>query len=311
MNIEGQTVEADVSDEAVGLMAELKESEGNVATAVKEAIDVPLEMGGDTTHHSNVVVTFGQRRKRVAESENSEVGFVQEVEETEKVAVKVCDAQEQKVILPFEKKGEYFVEPLGEIAHKTAYNVVKRIFDIIISTVALIAFAIPMAIIAVMIKIKSPGPIFYHQERLGLCGKKIDVVKFRTMDIDAETSGAQWSQGDDDPRIFPFGRILRKARLDELPQLAAVLTGRLSCVGPRPERECFYDEFETYIHGFRERLKVKPGLTGLAQVNGGYDLKPEEKIVWDVAYIKKRSLWLDVKILCKTVKIVLTGNGAK
>lgn len=209
------------------------------------------------------------------------------------------------------KEGEYFVEPLGEISRKMVYNATKRIFDIIASAVALIVLAIPMAIIAVIIKIKSPGPVFYHQERLGLRGKKIDVVKFRTMDIDAEASGAQWSRGDDDPRIFPFGRTLRKARLDELPQLVAVFTGRLSCVGPRPEREIFYNEFETYVHGFHERLKVKPGLTGLAQVNGGYDLKPEEKIVWDVEYIKHRSVLMDLKILFKTVAVVFRHEGAK
>ena len=131
------------------------------------------------------------------------------------------------------------------------------------------------------------------------------------MSVDAEAAGAQWSQGDDDPRIFPLGRKLRKTRLDELPQLASIFTGKLSWVGPRPEREIFYNEFETYVHGFHERLKVKPGLTGLAQVNGGYDLQPEEKILWDVEYIKKRSLWLDLKILCKTIKIVLMGTGAK
>ena len=107
------------------------------------------------------------------------------------------------------------------------------------------------------------------------------------------------------------GRFLRKSRLDELPQFGAILCGKMSLVGPRPERECFYHEFETYIHGFCERLKVKPGLTGLAQVNGGYDLKPEEKIVWDVEYIKKRSLWLDAKILFKTIKVVLFRAGAK
>ena len=85
----------------------------------------------------------------------------------------------------------------------------------------------------------------------------------------------------------------------------------MSIVGPRPERECFYDEFEKYVHGFHERLKVKPGLTGLAQVNGGYDLEPEEKIIWDIEYIKKRSLWLDLKIIFKTIAIVFDHDGAK
>ena len=90
-----------------------------------------------------------------------------------------------------------------------------------------------------------------------------------------------------------------------------ILKGELSIVGPRPERECFYKEFETYIHGFSNRLKVKPGLTGLAQVNGGYDLKPEEKIVFDMEYIRERSVWIDLGIILKTVGVVVFGRGAK
>lgn len=216
-----------------------------------------------------------------------------------------------KVILPFEKKGEYFIEPVGELPPKRVFAFFKRLFDIVLSFSAMVILALPMLVIAVIIKICSPGSVFFRQERLGLNGKKYNMVKFRTMSMDAEANGAQWSQGDDDPRIFPFGRFLRRTRLDELPQLWSVFCGEMSLVGPRPERECFYDVFETYIHGFHERLKVKPGMTGLAQVNGGYDLAPEEKILWDVEYIKKRSLMLDVKIMFRTVKVVLTGKGAK
>lgn len=221
------------------------------------------------------------------------------------------EAPPQKVVLPFEKKGEYFVESVGEIPKKPLYSFIKRTFDILASLIALIVLAIPMFIIAVMIKIKSPGPAFYKQERLGYRGEKVNIIKFRTMNLDAEVAGAQWSQGDDDPRIFPFGLKLRLHRLDELPQFWNILKGDLSLVGPRPEREVFYDEFETYVHGFHERLKVKPGLTGLAQINGGYDLKPEEKIVYDVEYIKKRSLWLDLKIMLKTISVIFTRGGAK
>lgn len=108
-----------------------------------------------------------------------------------------------------------------------------------------------------------------------------------------------------------LGRFLRKTRLDELPQLWNILKGELSIVGPCPERECFYKEFETYIHGFSNRLKVKPGLTGLAQVNGVYDLKPEEKIVFDMEYIRERSVWIDLGIILKTVGVVVFGRGAK
>ena len=131
------------------------------------------------------------------------------------------------------------------------------------------------------------------------------------MVMDAEKNGAQWSNGENDSRITPVGSFLRKYRIDELPQLWCIFKGDLSIVGPRPERECFYNEFETYVHGFSERMKVKPGLTGLAQINGGYNLKPEEKIVYDVEYIKNRSMLLDLKIIFKTVGVVLKKDGAK
>lgn len=218
---------------------------------------------------------------------------------------------EIKVILPFEKKGEFFVEQLGEIERKPVYDFVKRVFDVVASAIALLILFIPMVIIGVIIKLNSEGTVLYSQERLGFRGKKIKIIKFRTMYSDAEENGAKWSEGEDDERIFPFGKLLRKTRLDELPQLWNILKGDMSIVGPRPERECFHNEFETYIHGFSERLKVKPGLTGYAQINGGYDLRPEEKVLYDVEYIKNRSLWLDFKIIFGTVKVVFTHDGAK
>lgn len=218
---------------------------------------------------------------------------------------------EIKVILPFEKKGEFFVEELGEIERKPVYDFVKRVFDVVASSIALLILSVPMVIIGVIIKLSSKGPVFYSQERLGFEGKKINVIKFRTMYLDAEENGAQWSDGEDDERIFAFGKLLRKVRLDELPQLWCILKGDMSIVGPRPERECFHNEFETYVHGFSERLKVKPGLTGHAQINGGYDLRPEEKVLFDVEYIKNRSFWFDLKIIFGTIKVVFTHDGAK
>lgn len=218
---------------------------------------------------------------------------------------------EIKVILPFKTEDEFFVEELGEIENKPIYDFVKRLFDVAISILGLVVLIVPMAIIGIAIKCSSKGCILYNQERLGYKGKKINVIKFRTMYSNAEQNGAQWSDGDNDERIFPFGKILRKFRLDELPQLWCILKGDMSIVGPRPERECFHDAFETYIHGFSERLKVKPGLTGHAQINGGYDLKPEEKIIYDVEYIKNRSLWFDLKIIFGTIKVVFTHEGAK
>lgn len=215
------------------------------------------------------------------------------------------------VILPYEITEEYYIEDLSGMEKKPYYDFFKRVFDIALSAIALIVLFIPMLILAVAIKCVSKGPAFFTQDRLGLNGKTIRIVKFRTMHNDAEINGAQWSMGEDDPRIFPLGRVLRKCRADELPQLWCILKGDLSFVGPRPERECFYNEFEKYIHGFRERLRVKQGLTGYAQVMGGYDLKPEEKIVYDVEYIKNRSFLLDMRIILKTIGVVLKREGAK
>lgn len=215
------------------------------------------------------------------------------------------------VILPYEVTGEYYVEELGELDAKPVYSFFKRFFDIVLSLFALIVLLIPMLIIAVIVKLTSPGSVLYKQERLGKDGVSFEIIKFRSMYADAENNGAQWSDGENDERIAPFGKFLRRTRMDELPQFAQILTGKMSLVGPRPERECFYEKFETYIHGFSERLKVKPGLTGLAQVSGGYDLRPEEKVVYDIEYIKKRSLWLDLKCILLTVRIIFSHNGAR
>ena len=216
-------------------------------------------------------------------------------------------------VMPFEYSPDevYPVEKLGDLKKKPFYSFVKRTFDIFASIFGLTLMALPMLVIAIAIKCDSKGKVFYSQERLGLNGKKFMLVKFRSMREDAEKDGARWSDGDKDNRITKVGRFLRKTRLDEIPQLWACLTGTLSLIGPRPEREVFYDEFEKHVPGFRQRLLVKPGLTGLAQVSGGYDLRPEEKIIHDIEYIKNRSIWLEIKILFKTVKVVLTHNGAK
>lgn len=193
---------------------------------------------------------------------------------------------------------------------KIYYELVKRFFDIIASFIALIIAIIPMLIISFIISIESDGGAIYAQERLGKGGKPFILYKFRTMYTDAEKNGAQWASKNDD-RCTKFGAFLRKTRMDELMQLINILKGDMSIVGPRPERKIFYNKFSTYIDGFDKRLLVKPGLTGLAQVNGGYDLKPYEKIVLDIEYIEKRNMWLDIKIIFKTVSIVFNHNGAR
>lgn len=190
------------------------------------------------------------------------------------------------------------------------YELSKRIFDIVMSLLAIIISIISSIFISIAITIDSKGPVIYKQERLGLNGKPFYMYKFRSMYMDAEKNGIQWAEKNDS-RCTRVGNVIRKYRLDELPQFINILKGEMSFVGPRPEREYFYDEFEKYIPHFRQRLLVKPGLTGLAQVNGGYDLSPEEKIVYDLEYIKKKSMTLDLLCILKTVKLVFTHEGAR
>lgn len=190
------------------------------------------------------------------------------------------------------------------------YCLVKRLLDIVFSVVFGLVLLVPMLIIGLLVKLDSKGPAIYKQERLGWKGKPFIMYKFRSMRVDAEENGPQWAERDDD-RCTKLGKFLRKTRLDELPQVLNVLSGEMSWVGPRPERAYFYDKFEAYIPNFRDRLQVKPGLTGYAQVNGGYELLPEEKLVYDMEYIEKRSLWLDLVCVIKTVRLIFTHEGAR
>lgn len=186
----------------------------------------------------------------------------------------------------------------------------KRLFDILLSAFLLIILCIPMVLVAILIRLDTGGPAVYCQERLGKDGKPFLMYKFRSMYLDAEANGPQWAEVDD-PRCTKLGRILRKCRIDELPQLWNILVGDMSFVGPRPERAFFYEKFEQTINGFRNRLRVTPGLTGLAQVNGGYDLRPKEKVIWDMEYIRTQSVRTDLLCLLKTVKLVFTQEGTR
>ena len=196
------------------------------------------------------------------------------------------------------------------LREKTSYKAVKRAFDIVLSLLSLGVLLIPMLVIAIIIAIDSPGAPIFKQERLGLNGKPFTMYKFRSMCQDAERDGPRWADADD-VRCTRFGAFLRRTRLDELPQIWNILKGDMSFVGPRPERACFYRMFEEYIVGFSNRLAVTPGLTGYAQVNGGYDLKPEEKIVYDMEYIEHRSVWMDLHCILKTIRVVFCGDGAR
>lgn len=193
---------------------------------------------------------------------------------------------------------------------RKAYLFIKRSFDITVSSILILLLSIPMLIIALIIRLDSKGPALFRQERLGKGGKPFTMIKFRTMHIDAEKDGPKWADPED-VRCTGFGRILRRSRVDEFPQLFNIFIGNMSFVGPRPERKCFYEEFDKYIPEFKNRLAVTPGLTGLAQVNGGYELMPEEKIIYDEYYIAHMSVKMDIICMAKTIKLMFTHEGAR
>ena len=194
-----------------------------------------------------------------------------------------------------------------------AYLPLKRAIDIVLVLISLPVVLPLCLVIALVVRLSSPGPVLFRQERVGERGRVFKMVKFRSMRVDAERDGAQFAASDDD-RITPAGRILRRFRLDELPQLWNVLKGDMSIIGPRPEQVTFAREFEKQIPFYRWRHSVKPGITGWAQVQQGYAVGVEdtiEKLEYDLYYVKHLSLWLDLSVLLRTVRIILTGFGAR
>jgi lipopolysaccharide/colanic/teichoic acid biosynthesis glycosyltransferase len=241
------------------------------------------------------------------------------------------------ILLPEEKKGM----SLGAYYLYQAEKLLKRIIDIIGSAVGLLLCSPLFFIVGILIKLDSSGSIFYRQERIGMNRRRKDrrilgikinknerkverrgkdlygqifyLHKFRTMVVDAEKGcGPIWAKKED-PRITNIGKVLRKTRIDELPQLLNVLKGEMSLVGPRPERYHFVKDFMQKIDRYPHRLKVKPGITGLAQVENGYDSSFEDvklKVNHDLNYIQGWSIVEDIRILLKTVLVVVTGKGA-
>jgi lipopolysaccharide/colanic/teichoic acid biosynthesis glycosyltransferase len=220
-------------------------------------------------------------------------------------------------------------------------RIFKRTLDILGASVGIILTAPLMALVALAVKLDSRGPVFYSQTRVGinrrrggrrlaamtntadrrardrrredLHGLPFSILKFRTMVVDAEKhSGPVWATTND-PRITRIGRFLRKTRLDEIPQFFSVLKGDMSLVGPRPERPKFVADLSTQVDNYTRRLEVKPGITGLAQVENGYDsslASVNRKVQYDLQYIRSWSVLSDLRILAKTVVVVITGKGA-
>ncbi|MCA3253821.1 MAG: TIGR03013 family XrtA/PEP-CTERM system glycosyltransferase [Pseudomonadota bacterium] len=191
---------------------------------------------------------------------------------------------------------------------------VKRAFDLLSAGALLVLTAPLMLITALLIRLDSRGPVFYRQERVGLNGRTFEVTKFRSMRTDAECDGKpRWASANDD-RVTRVGAVIRRLRIDELPQLFNVLRGEMSLVGPRPERPYFVDQLTQQIPFYAVRHSVKPGVTGWAQVRYAYGATVEDsqqKLQYDLYYVKNHTLFLDLLVLFETVGVVLTGKGAR
>jgi exopolysaccharide biosynthesis polyprenyl glycosylphosphotransferase len=198
--------------------------------------------------------------------------------------------------------------------HRRPYSrASKRAFDLVVTAIAIVPVTLLLPLVALLVRCSGPGAILFKQVRLGEGGNLFEIYKFRTMVVDAERQGvAVWASAAD-PRITPVGRFLRRARLDELPQLWNVLRGDMSIVGPRPERPEFLELLAQEVPFWERRHLVKPGITGWAQIRCGYtddSLGAAEKLSHDLYYLKHRSLLLDLAIAAKTASILVRGTGA-
>lgn len=202
----------------------------------------------------------------------------------------------------------------GGFQENVVTNALQRGFDMTCSILILLITAPVLLITALMIRLDSPGPVFYRQERTGRNGEGFTLFKFRSMREDAESaSGPQWA-GANDARVTDVGRFIRKTRIDELPQLLNVLGGRMSIIGPRPERPFFVEQLEQQIPHYGQRHRVRPGITGWAQINYPYGASVDdarEKLAYDLYYVKNRSLFLDIVILLQTVRVVIWPPGVR
>ena len=192
-----------------------------------------------------------------------------------------------------------------------AQRVAKRTMDIVLSSIAIAVFAIPMAAVAVAIKLEDGGPVFFRQKRLTRGGREFEILKFRSMIVDAEKFAGAVLATEDDPRITRVGRFIRATRLDEIPQILNILKGDMSIVGPRPERKVLADEICKDVPEFAYRLKVRGGLTGYAQIYGKYNTSAYDKLRLDLMYIENYSLLLDIKLIILTLRIIFSKDSTE
>jgi exopolysaccharide biosynthesis polyprenyl glycosylphosphotransferase len=211
--------------------------------------------------------------------------------------------------VPVEQIGPEWFFQLGTSGDYALYRAAKRLADVILAGVGLLLAAPILFITAVLIRLESDGPAFYSQVRIGQFGRPFRIWKLRSMRNDAEKNGAQWAQ-ERDTRITRIGRILRRTRLDEVPQFINVLKGEMSLVGPRPERPEFVSKLAKQIPFYQQRHMLKPGITGWAQINHPYGATPESalnKLKYDLYYLKYASAILDLQIVLRTIGAVMKG----
>lgn len=233
--------------------------------------------------------------------------------ETINVKIKIIPVMQDLVFGTIKQEGIWHA-PLIEISPEPMpvwQAVTKRLFDIVASVMVIVILSPVYIFTAIMVKCSSPGPVFYRQERIGKHGKPFNMLKFRSMYVNAEDMGPQLSK-DDDPRITRWGRFMRKVRLDEIPQFFTVLGGKMSIVGYRPERQYYIDKIVEKAPHYRMLLKIKPGITSWGEVKYGYASTVDEmveRLKYDILYIENMNLAVDVKILIYTVLIVVQGRG--
>jgi sugar transferase (PEP-CTERM system associated) len=281
---------------------------GNLLLKAPEQAPTPLTIVAETLHVDEIVIAVDERRGLP----------VSELLDCKLMGVEVIDA------LTFWEREAGQIDPTrvgaGWLAFSDGFALdrrhrfVKRLLDVAISLAFLIAVAPLMLITALSIKLESPGPVFYRQERVGLNGKTFRLWKFRSMRNDAEGDGVpRWAKSTDD-RVTRVGRFIRKARIDEIPQVINVLAGEMSFIGPRPERPFFVDQLRQQIPHYDLRHRVRPGITGWAQVNYPYGASVEDaihKLSYDLYYLKKNDLLLDLAIMMQTVRVVLFAVGGR
>ena len=301
----------------------------------------------DLTYDIKALVTNGNRRcvEQLCESSKIIDGFdhICDLAEEEKVDSIIVALDEKRGVFPYRQllnckvrginiiDGESFYERIsGKLLverinpswlifsegfqKSRLVKISKRLVDFIAATILLIIFSPVALLTAIAIKLDSPGPILFSQERVGENGKVFRIFKFRSMRADAEKqTGPVWAT-EDDPRITRVGRIIRKLRIDEIPQLLNVFKGDMSFVGPRPERPYFVEQLRKKIRYYDERFTVKPGITGWAQIKYPYGASEKdalEKLKYDLYYIKNMSILMDLIVIFHTAKIVLLGRGAR